>query len=159
VHEDRPSEILRVLNAALLREGRERGDFCTAVYVRLDTGGPMPSMCVSVAGHPAPLLHRDGDGVTAVGRPGTMLGVVDEPVLHDQQLDLSAGDLLLLYTDGLVESRTADGRFGTERLVEILDRVGDRPVDEVVRRVEEAMTAGEHVAEDDVAMLALRIGG
>ncbi|MBW3608250.1 MAG: Hsp70 family protein, partial [Actinobacteria bacterium] len=64
VTEQQPSEILQVLNRALLREVGERGDFCTAVYARLDVEESGPAMCVAVAGHPSPLLLRaDGEVV------------------------------------------------------------------------------------------------
>ena len=74
---------------------------------------------MAVGGHPLPLLvGRDGE-VTAVGRSGPLLGALDDVVLHD--VDFSLGDeTLLLYTDGLTEARTADGRFGDARLVSLL---------------------------------------
>jgi stage II sporulation SpoE-like protein len=65
---------------------------------------PRPVLDVSTAGHPPPLLiHRDGRSETIETR-GTVLGVLGEPQLECRELRLTAGDALVLYTDGLLEA-------------------------------------------------------
>jgi PAS domain S-box-containing protein len=159
VSEDRPSAVLRVVNEALLRT--EPGDdFCTALYATLDVGAHTPRLTLAIGGHPPPLLLRPGAGVTAVGAPGTLLGAVDEPALHDVELALSPGDTLLLYTDGVTESRTPDGLFGMDRLADLLGRCAGLDAAAVARRVEEAVVDQPgHVAIDDVALLVVRAVG
>jgi sigma-B regulation protein RsbU (phosphoserine phosphatase) len=159
VSEDRPSAVLRVVNEALLRT--EPGDdFCTALYATLDVGANTPRLTLAIGGHPPPLLLRPGAGVTAVGAPGTLLGAVDEPALHDVELALSPGDTLLLYTDGVTESRTPDGLFGMDRLADLLGRCAGLDAAAVARRVEEAVVDQPgHVAIDDVALLVVRAVG
>nr|WP_303708868.1 SpoIIE family protein phosphatase [Kutzneria buriramensis]WKX06457.1 SpoIIE family protein phosphatase [Kutzneria buriramensis] len=70
------------------------------------------------AGHPPPLLLRDGD-VRYLGRPaGMLLGATSAPYFEEAEVRLEPGDRLLLYTDGLVE-RPAEGiDQGLERLAE-----------------------------------------
>ncbi|KOU75935.1 protein phosphatase [Streptomyces sp. MMG1533] len=70
------------------------------------------------AGHPPPLLLRDGE-VRYLGRPGGMLiGASSSPVYHEAECRMEPGDRLMLYTDGLVE-RPAEGiDLGLARLAE-----------------------------------------
>jgi PAS domain S-box-containing protein len=159
VREDRPSAVLRIVNEALLRT--EPGDdFCTAVYACLDVRGETPTLELAVGGHPPPLRLRPGAGVTAVGARGTLLGAVDRPVLEDAEVGFSAGDVLLLYTDGVTESRTPDGLFGMDRLATLLGTCAELAADAIARRVESAVVDQPgHVAVDDVALLVVRAEG
>jgi PAS domain S-box-containing protein len=159
VSEERPSAVLRVVNEALLRT--EPGDdFCTAVYATLDVRRAAARLTLAIGGHPPPLLLRPGAGVAAIGAPGTLLGAVDAPSLHDVELGLAAGDTLLLYTDGVTESRTPDGLFGMERLATLLEGCAGLDAAAVARRVEDAVVDQPgHVAVDDVALLVVRARG
>ena len=82
-------------------------DFVTAVAVQFEAGGALQ---VVNCGHPPPLLLRDGSAEPLVG-PGstTPLGLGPNPAAQD--FTLSPSDRLLLYTDGLIEARSADGRY------------------------------------------------
>ncbi len=161
VREASPSDVLGVLNQALLAEdgagGGEAGDFCTAVYGVLDTADPDgPALCVAIGGHPLPLL-RTRDGVRAMGEPGTLLGVIPDPRIADARITLAPGDVLLLFTDGVIESRTPEGFFGTDRLAGLLAGCGDLDAGAVAGRVEAAVVGSAVTrSADDVAVLALR---
>ncbi|MEY2536153.1 MAG: phosphoserine phosphatase RsbU/P [bacterium] len=156
VREERPSTVLRLVNEALLRT--EPGDdFCTAVYACLDVSGDAPTLELAVGGHPPPLLLRPGSGVTAVGLRGTLLGAIDEPTLHDAGFKLAPGDALLLYTDGVTESRTPGGLFGIDRLATLLESCAGLDAAGIAHRIESAVVdAPGHVAIDDVALLVVR---
>lgn len=157
VREESPSEVLRVLNGALLSDEPSSGDFCTAIYGVLDTGHPDGTgVCLAIGGHPQPLLRTGGE-VRAVGAPGTLLGAVPDPRITDERVRLAPDDVLLLFTDGVIESRTPDGFFGTERLAELLADCGGLEAEAVAGRVEATVvhSAGNRSA-DDVAVLALR---
>jgi phosphoserine phosphatase RsbU/P len=158
VRERLPSAVLRVVNDALLRT--EPGDdFCTAVYATLDVRGGAPLLQVAIGGHPPPLLLRaEGGGpAAAVGRTGTLLGALEHPVLHDADVPLAPGDALLLYTDGVTESRTPDGLFGLERLATVLGECAGLDAGAVANHVEAAVVdAPGHDVRDDVALLVLR---
>ena len=68
------------------------------------------------AGHPPPLLVRDGEA-RYLERPfGMLLGATDAPRYEEAQIDLEPGDRLLLYTDGLVERPAESIDRGLERL-------------------------------------------
>ena len=157
VRERSPEAVLRVLNDALLRD-TETEAFCTVVYGTLDLSGADASLCLAVAGHPPPLVLHPGGSVDAPARRGALLGVLEDPPLHEVELRLAAGDLLLLYTDGLIEARTEDGRFGVEGLCSVLAGLGHADAATVVARVEDAAAAGGAL-DDDVAVLAVRAAG
>ena len=145
-------QAFRLLNPAL-RERSERSEhsLCSVACVSLSPHG---GATVVSAGHPLPLLVGNGM-VQEVGRPGSLLGALQEPEWDPLQLDLSAGDQLILYTDGVVEARGDGGRFGRERLGSMLLRA-ETPR-QVVRRVEAALDAFADPADlDDAALLALR---
>jgi sigma-B regulation protein RsbU (phosphoserine phosphatase) len=77
------------------------------------------------AGHNPAYLFRSATGlIEELGASGTILGVFDE-VFHDAfPLHLGKGDILVVYSDGLTEaSNHSEEMFGTERLVEIIQRM------------------------------------
>jgi sigma-B regulation protein RsbU (phosphoserine phosphatase) len=156
VREPTPSAVLRVVNDALLRA--EGGDeFCTAVFGRLDVSGDAPTLDLSVGGHPPPLLLSAAGDVSPVGVPGTLLGALQRPELRDARVALGAGDALLLYTDGVTECRTPDGRFGIDGLAGVLAGCGGLDGGGVTRCVESAVVdGGGHEVVDDIALLVLR---
>ncbi len=108
------------------------------------------------AGHP-PLLHLPGDG----GPPRYLTGTVGGTPLGlpehrgSIQFRLGEGDLLIGYTDGLIESRERDLDAALEIVAAVAAGVRDRPVADVVDVLAEAMTGGRP-REDDVTVLAVR---
>jgi sigma-B regulation protein RsbU (phosphoserine phosphatase) len=115
-----PAACLRRVNDALLRHAADR--FATIVGLRLHETDNGWSGVISAAGHPLPLLRTPSGSIRPVGRPGMLLGVVDEPRLHDAAIRLDPGDALLMYTDGLTEGRRDAEFYGDDRVREVLAR-------------------------------------
>jgi sigma-B regulation protein RsbU (phosphoserine phosphatase) len=113
----RPKHVLATLNQALLQQHAER--FCTVVYARLRNVRGRWQVTVSSGGHPLP-VHLTATGVAAVGRPGDLLGVLDEPLLHDVTFDLRPDEMLVFFTDGVIEARAGRDFYGDDRLVKLL---------------------------------------
>jgi PAS domain S-box-containing protein len=165
MHETRPSAVLADLNEVMLRQRREREDhkFCTAVYGRLETGEEATERGAKViicrGGHVAPVLMGVNGSTRKVGRPGRAIGVFDHADLAEQEVFLSPGDALLLYTDGVVEARSPDGTFfGEERLAALLRSCAGLSAQAIAGRVESAVSDfQENNLRDDVAVLVLRI--
>jgi serine phosphatase RsbU (regulator of sigma subunit) len=136
--------------------GGER--FASAVLARLDlTTGALRWVN---AGHPAPLLIRAGRFVKVLqAAPSTALGIpFGEPPVRPAQETLEPGDRILLYTDGVIEARTPDGRpFSTERLVEFLERQSDADMSapETLRRLRHAIMLHQHGRLQDDATVVL----
>ena len=114
----RPRAMLAVLNAALLRD--PDAPSCTAVIARVRATKGRTRLSVACGGHPFPRLSRSNGDMEVIGRPGTMLGVIDEPALVDDSRDLHAGDTLTLYTDGVTDARRGRDFFGEDRLDALL---------------------------------------
>jgi sigma-B regulation protein RsbU (phosphoserine phosphatase) len=158
VREASPSAVLAIVNDALLRDKPEE-DFCTAIYASVDVSADAPSVRLSVGGHPLPLMLSAEGRVSTVGQAGTLLGAVADPVLHDHQLALAPHDLLLLYTDGIIEAHTRTGRLGVEGLSALLAWCARLDAEAVARRLEALADPASQRIKDDVALLALRADG
>ncbi|MFD5315899.1 PP2C family protein-serine/threonine phosphatase [Streptomyces sp. NPDC127098] len=102
--------------------------FVTAqlMHVNVATG----AMELVNAGHPAPLLIRDGRVVAQLESATTLpVGFGGEvPKVREHMLE--PGDRVLCYTDGIIEERLCDGApFGEERLIDCVDRLGVEPTE------------------------------
>ncbi|WP_326809244.1 MULTISPECIES: SpoIIE family protein phosphatase [unclassified Streptomyces] len=122
------------------------------------------SLTWSQAGHPAPLLFRDGAGQVLNRPEGVLLGVTSGATYGQRTERLEPGDLLVLHTDGLAPrsaqlSPQPDGeepRTGAERLLGLAPRFASaRTAQECVRAVAEEF--GDREREDDACVLVARI--
>lgn len=158
-----PAELLRIANEVLLREGAPNGT-CTVACVLATRVGERIELRAASAGHPLPLILRSGsDAVEEVGAPGPLLGILPDVHLPVSSATLSAGDVLVLYTDGVTEARyrTSGGTlemFGEERLRSVLAASTSASAAEIARTVETAVATFEsgHPA-DDLAVLVLKV--
>jgi serine phosphatase RsbU (regulator of sigma subunit) len=114
------------------------------------------------AGHHAPLLAR-GKAVTASNKHGLALNVsADVPYEIDERLELESGDVLLAFTDGLIEAHSCTDReqlFGEERVKQILLEHVQKRSDAatISRAIAEAafqFAGGTH--EDDITLVVIR---
>jgi hypothetical protein len=155
-YEHRPSGILTLLHREL-REQVADGRFCTVAYAHMQIVPGHVRLELACGGHPLPLVvHPDGS-VDEVGRLGTLLGSDADPLLADVAIELTEGDVIVFYTDGVTEVRRQRREvFGTEQLVELLQSCGGLPPAAVAERVEKAvMHASMGRLRDDMAVLAL----
>ncbi|MFI8293524.1 phosphatase [Streptomyces sp. ms191] len=108
------------------------------------------------AGHPAPLLFRDGTG-RALARPdGVLLGATAAASYEEADIRLLPGDLLVLHTDGLTRGHDGDDS-GTQRLLELAPRLAAaRDAQDCVRSV--VAEFGEAPREDDACVMVVRVG-
>jgi serine phosphatase RsbU (regulator of sigma subunit)/PAS domain-containing protein len=150
-----PSTALRRLNTAMLYD--DTSQFATVVMAYLSAGsGHRLEVRLALAGHPAPaVLRRDG-GVEMVGRYGTMAGIRADIDVHDVDVHLEAGDVLLLYTDGVTEAGARHAPFGEDGLVSVLTHLAGQAPQTVVDAVERAVVAAQPGdPRDDIALLAI----
>ncbi|MQY31215.1 SpoIIE family protein phosphatase [Nocardia aurantia] len=159
VHDPDPLAVLTHLNAVLYREFDSRTPrFCTVVYgtVRPDRGGA--TVGLAAGGHPPPVLIRATGATELIETPGGMLvGALSDAVFTGRELRLEPGDTLLLYTDGLTESRTRGrNRFSEEQLSALVASFGPVTAPELVTALTGMLTGFEGV-DDDTALLALGV--
>ncbi len=152
-----PQEVLYHLDEQAQRLGHDR--MATCVYAVYD---PIAHrLIVANAGHPPPvMLHGDGRTEVLKVPEGAPIGVGGVP-FESVELPAPAGATLLLYTDGLVESRTQDVWSGIERLRERLGAVGSivcpPPLEPLCDEVLDILGPGDR--DDDIALLAARFDG
>ncbi|WP_329135964.1 SpoIIE family protein phosphatase [Streptomyces sp. NBC_01476] len=152
-----PQEVLYHLDEQAQRLGQDR--MATCVYAVYD---PIAHrLVVANAGHPPPiLLHADGLAEVLRVPPGAPIGVGGVP-FEAVELPAPAGATLLLYTDGLVESRSRDVWGGIEllreRLRDAATVVSPPPLEPLCDEVLEILGPGDR--DDDIALLAARFDG
>ncbi|WP_237405132.1 PP2C family protein-serine/threonine phosphatase [Actinacidiphila reveromycinica] len=112
----------------------------------------------SSAGHPPPvLMHRDGSSELLDRATDPPLGVRMEHVPRPQATaDYRPGDILVLYTDGLIERRGEDIDVGLGRLVDAVRALRALPPEEVADGLLRAM-AGPAGQQDDISLLVTRL--
>lgn len=150
--ESSPSRVLAQANA-LLRNRLPSDTFVTAFFGLLSPAG----LRYANAGHLAPLVAAAGGGVSELGGRGLPLGIEKDSSYEEGELALSPGDLLLGFTDGVVEARRAGELYGSERLAEALAALAPtEPPERVVHRVHETVRDWADGLTDDTAVLAVR---
>ncbi|MEU3904638.1 ATP-binding SpoIIE family protein phosphatase [Streptomyces goshikiensis] len=155
-----PAEVLHHLDEQAQRLGSDR--MATCLYAVYDPVSHR--ITIANAGHPPPvLLHLGGRAEVLRVPPGAPIGVggVDFEAV---ELDAPAGATLLLYTDGLVESRLRDVWTGIEQLRERLATTAQLtgldhppPLEALCDDVLDMLGPGDR--DDDIALLAARFDG
>ena len=144
-----PAGLLAGMNTALC--GNTQGQYVTAAYVYLDAHAR--ELQYSAAGHPAMLLLRGGN-VTEIAENGMLLAAVPGANYESKSVLLESGDRLLLYTDGLVEARNAEGRlFGDMSLAAELKTSARMTPSEAVDHLIGAVQAWAKSQDDDLTVL------
>ena len=154
------SDVLERLNDAILDEG-ERARFLTvACGVMHALPGRRFRLELVCAGHPPPFLV-DGDGtVRQVGRPQSLLGVLDDVSYTADEVVLDRGDLLVTVTDGVLERRDGNVMLDDEGLATELRAAAGLPAQAVAERIRRlVLDFAPAPQRDDMAVLAIRLGG
>ncbi|WP_380173157.1 SpoIIE family protein phosphatase [Kineococcus sp. DHX-1] len=157
---DDPGSVL--MRVDQLAGGLGIGRMASLVYAtlqRLDDGGW--EMAWSSAGHLPPLLRRGSGAGSSAGHrvevlseaTGTLVGLGERP-RPTRERALSPGDVLVLYTDGLIETRSRPMRDGLEVLVEVLARSSARDAAGIG---EELLAGLGETPEDDTAIVVVRV--
>ena len=135
-----PAEILRGMNRRLC--GRVRDGFATCVVLRIKPNG---EATIANAGHLSPF--RDGEELPLSG--ALPLGLSAEATYEELLFRLQEGETLTLYTDGIVEARSATGElYGFERVQKLAQE--SKSAEQIV---EAACTFGQ---QDDITVLSIR---
>ena len=157
------NEILHELNG--LANGHELEAMTTAAIIGFYIGDS--NLYFSYAGHP-PLLvrQRDEKGWRAVplaarAEPANLpLGIMNDVFYDQEQLPLSVGDRLILYTDGVIEMQDGSGDlFGSHRLLAVLEQMGNGSLADVKNTVLAALRqhAGGSLRHDDVTLMLIEV--
>ncbi len=141
----------------LLWESVEPDRFVTAVYGVLDINARR--FTYVNAGHNPGLLYRAATGqFDALDSTGPLLGTLETATFKERHAEIRPGDVLILYTDGITESLSAEQDFfGEDRLKDVIRSRKDGTAAEIVRGIREtvgAFSGGE--PEDDLTVVAVK---
>jgi len=133
--------------------------FITAFYGLLDPEHKR-LLYISAGHNPPLLLHRDGTS-KLLDQGGLPLGVFDTSRYSESVVDLSSGDVLVMYTDGVVEARNErDEEFGLERLKEVVSASAERRAHEIVHAITTAVDEYSSEVggpEDDLTVSVIKV--
>jgi len=148
-----PDELLGHLND--LVSGLGDDSFATCLYAIYD---PITRLCtMASAGHPPPaVVWPDGTVRFAPSATDPPLGVA-EPPFEALELAVPEGGLLVLYTDGLIESARRDTEAGMSRLAEHLRAHHGQDLDQLCESTTEALLPADQQSSDDAALLVVRV--
>ncbi len=151
-----PSAMLELLHRTL-RAQEPEGQMCTVCLVLVRSQGAYAKLTIVLAGHPRPLMVGPGETASAVGEPGTVLGMVDPITVNEASVELRYGQTLLLYTDGVPEAARA--RAGVTLAPEELSaRVHGLALQDMLQAIETAaVESADGKPQDDIALLGLRL--
>lgn len=149
----RTHEVMRRTNKLLVE--KELPGFVSLFLGILDveTG----TLHYSSAGHPTTMLRRSSGEILFLGSGSSPLGVYEDKSWKPGEVEMTEGDLLLLYTDGVIEARREGELFGEKRLEKILRRrrVSVKRLPQLI--LDQVLTFSGGVLKDDLAVLALSL--
>ncbi|MCR6632707.1 MAG: SpoIIE family protein phosphatase [Magnetospirillum sp.] len=152
-----PGECMAFVNTMLAADNPQTL-FATCFYAVLDVRTGEVAFCN--AGHPPPLIQRADGTVEAIRDvSGVALGVMEDLDYDTGSFQLSPGDTVLLYTDGVTEAQDmSEALYEEYRLIDRLGQLGQLEPSEVIARVQSAVEGfvGDAPQFDDITMLSLR---
>jgi sigma-B regulation protein RsbU (phosphoserine phosphatase) len=163
VYDPDPAAVLANLNTVLLHEyASDRHRHCTVAFGILapEPGGWVAT--IAGGGHPAPVVLRDGGSVQYQPTTGgTLIGILPRPRIVTRTVHLGAGDMLILYTDGLTEARTGPGRrrYGSDALLAFVGDLAPCSADGAIVELTRLVESFPDDLDDDVAFMAIRVAG
>ena len=152
-----PRVVARELNERFIPRHASR-QFFTFLYAILNCRERR--LTFTRAGHPGPLRRRADEVDRHDDGGGPPIGVMEDAVFDQQTVDLEPGDLVLAYTDGLVETRNASGEvFGERRLRRLLQEAPRGDVQGAIDGICQAVQAfgAPGTQRDDVTLLGLAL--
>jgi len=153
-----PAEVARRLNVIYPMHGGSAGLYFTLCYGIMDLAtNRFRFVC---AGHPGPVLARSDGTVTLINVPGLPIGMFADAEYEETAIDLSPGDRLYLYSDGLTEETNPSGdEFGKDRLKAVITQRQKLTLYESVDSLIGHLTAwhGSDRFSDDLSIAAVEI--
>jgi sigma-B regulation protein RsbU (phosphoserine phosphatase) len=151
-----PGRILSLLNRHLYRSTQPE-KYATLFLAHYDVA--TAQLTYSNAGHLPPLvLNRAGKVVRRLDRGGTVVGLMDGMRYEEARFKMNSGDILVAYSDGITEPENDFGEFGEARLMEIVARYRDQPLQVISAQVLLALDAwiGADEQPDDITLVLAR---
>jgi phosphoserine phosphatase RsbU/P len=152
-----PGQMLELVNKTLFQRPIE-GQYVAVTYAVYDPKNK--TIALSNSGLPYPLLVRAGQP-SFVDVGGVPLGLFPDSRYEETSLQLQSGDVLVFYSDGVVEMRNDSGEeFGLKRLADTVRSSCEKSPEEIVKSVSATLAEfiGRVRPQDDRTMIVIRMG-
>lgn len=160
-----PDELLTKMNIILMKELDKSNLFITAQAMFVDFGDK--TIRISNAGHTEPIMlsYKNEEFWYSIisGDKGIPLGIDESLKYAQRKIDVSGFDIILLYTDGIIEATNAIGEeFGIDRMIEFCEKKGNADTEQLVHGLYQDVTefsmGADDVMTDDILLLAVSLG-
>lgn len=155
-----PAMVLGLANTVLVGD-MPHGSFVASSYATFDATDR--TIALVNAAQPAPILLRNGTVLFLEGNGSHLpLGVVPAPIYEALHLAVWPGDVIVFYTDGVIEAHNNQRElFGFERLEAVIAGCADPdlPPQQIIERIIAAVSdwSGDMPQHDDIALMVLRV--
>jgi PAS domain S-box-containing protein len=154
-----PTGMLELLHRTL-RAQEPEDQMCTVCLVTVGPPDLRANLTIALAGHPRPLIVGPGGKVSASGEPGTVLGLVDPIAISEVPIELSQGETLLLYTDGVPEAARSRRKADAPLPESLGAQIRGLALQDMLEAIEAAaVESAKGQPQDDIALLGLRLAG
>lgn len=155
-----PSAVLERVNHTLLSDLMGAEQFVTAILLQYHPSTETIRYCC--AGNTPPIIYRKKRDVflPPPADYGPPIGVEAKPIYQDERLKLEKGDIICLFTDGLLAVKSPGGkRFESETLKRMLQKLASRPAQAILDRIHEYMWqfGGGVPLRDDVSICIIKV--
>ena len=159
----RPAEVWQALNHVLCDNVRERlaqDEHATLALLRYSVDGRI----IHAGAHEDIIVYRQKTGgCELISTSGMWVGITQElppDPTPEAEIQLERGDILVLYTDGIVEAMDRErNQFGIKRLCQIIEHVAHEPADRICEAINRNVLAHMHQQSDDLTLLVGRYLG
>lgn len=131
--------------------------YATAQFFRVNSSG---GLTYANAAHPAFLLHSRATGKACLHeQPGHLLGAIPSMPFEEYTMEVSPGDTLFVYTDGLTDRRNASGEFySVDRIAALMEKSPGQDLDRLYESIYEDVNkfASTDDFKDDIAFVVTR---
>jgi|WetSurSiteA1Bulk_404760.scaffolds.fasta_scaffold01958_2 phosphoserine phosphatase RsbU/P len=142
-----PKDVCTQLNKFYV-ENMEQGKFISFFFGILDT--EKKTFVYSNAGHPPALVIRQNQVVISLESGGLLLGIDSRSEYQEGKVKLNSGDVILLYTDGIIEAKNSKGElFGEEQLINTCRTVLKSPAFNISQEILASVSKFSNGKNDD----------
>ncbi|MBE0428463.1 MAG: serine/threonine-protein phosphatase [Thermoleophilia bacterium] len=154
IEDNSPVVVARRLNHVLANE-LEDSEFDTAFLARFDQR--TRTFRYVNAGHPGPVLVQGGEITVLPQGENAALGIIEEQHFSEKAIAIAPGSTLVMYTDGVIESRSEKNLFGIEGVVACVSDNRGKTASELAAALwHDCRNFGDGRVADDVAILVLK---
>jgi sigma-B regulation protein RsbU (phosphoserine phosphatase) len=151
-----PASVVRELDQ-LFQANELMEKYFTMIYGVINRHDGM--ICFTQAGHPHPVYQPFGDKPRLIGSGGLPVGLLHDAQFSESCQQLLRHDRLFLYSDGIIECQNPSGEtFGAERLLVLLAKYRDLPLNMLMRKIGEALYQfkGSDDFADDMSLMVIQ---